>query len=121
MTLALAYADLADIDDVTPRSAADDTLFAELAAVLERHNALDRFGIVLLHSHFPVHDDEMLLETTDHQTRQQLIRPVTLNELDARAAVETSWRLGRHGETRMACNCLRSPDGKTHQGHFSTG
>lgn len=118
--VALAYADLPDIDSVEPRSAADDAMFQEMAKVLAKHDALRRFGVTLLHTHFPIKEGEVLLETTNHETREQLIRPVQLSEAESRGALETSWRLGPNGETMMACKCLVTPDGSQHQGHFPT-
>lgn len=52
MKTALAFADLPDVDAVLSKTEADDELFRELAEVLKRHNALDRFGITLLQTHF---------------------------------------------------------------------
>ena len=65
MQTALAFADLPDVDTPLPKTEADDKLFRELAEVLKRHNPLDRFGITLLHTHFPIKDGETLLETSD--------------------------------------------------------
>lgn len=71
-----AYEGLPRISEVQARTAADDPLFAELSDVLAKHQALDRFGIVLLHTHFPMKDGEILSEEIDEAGRTQLIRPV---------------------------------------------
>ncbi|WP_307806356.1 hypothetical protein [Streptomyces sp. FH025] len=42
---------------------------SDLVAVLERHGNLDRFGLCLLHDHFPVASDEILVETHDSDAR----------------------------------------------------
>lgn len=102
------------IADVEPRSNRDDQLFAELASVLQRHNALDRFGISLLHRHFEIKPGEVLLETTDIGTRVQTIRPVVHDELAAEPYVETAWRLG-DGWIAMGCKCVRFGDDHSHQ------
>jgi|SRR3989344_4881957 len=120
MNIALAYSRLPDIDRVRPKTKEDDGLFRELAGVLERHNALDRFGINLLHTHFPINEGEVLLETTDRKTREQVIRPVSLDAIQRQGILETSWRLGPNGDVRMACHCLMTPDGSSHQGHYET-
>ncbi|MDT0449491.1 hypothetical protein RM609_10460 [Streptomyces sp. DSM 40473] len=39
-------------------------------AVLEKHGNLDRFGLCLLHDHFPVASDEVLVETHDADARR---------------------------------------------------
>ncbi|KJK57680.1 hypothetical protein UK12_14950 [Saccharothrix sp. ST-888] len=41
----------------------------DLVAVLEKHGNLDRFGLCLLHHHFPVAADEILVETHDLAAR----------------------------------------------------
>lgn len=118
MNAALTYADLTDVDSVKRRTKEDEPLFRELAHVLAKHNALDRFGVTLLHTHFPIYEGEVLLETTNRGTREQVIRPVCVDEVQMVGALETSWRLGANGEILMACHCLMTPDGKSHQGHY---
>lgn len=120
MSTALTYAELPDVDSVRPRTKADDPLFRELAEVLARHNALNRFGVTMLHTHFSIDEGEVLLESTNREAREQIIRPVLVGDAELLGALETSWRLGPNGEILMACHCLMTPDGKEHQGHHST-
>ncbi|GAA2228426.1 MULTISPECIES: hypothetical protein [Kitasatospora] len=47
----------------------DSQFVSDLVAVLEKHGNLDRFGLVLLHDHFPVGDGEVLVETHDLAAR----------------------------------------------------
>ncbi|MGK4583592.1 hypothetical protein [Kitasatospora sp. HPMI-4] len=47
----------------------DGEFVDDLVAVLEKHGNLDRFGLVLLHDHFPVGADEILVETHDPAAR----------------------------------------------------
>lgn len=101
-----------NITDVEPRSEKDDALFAELAGVLKRHGALDRFGVCLLHRHFDIKPGEVLLEETDVESRTQTIRPVATIEGDC---VETAWRLG-DGFVAMHCICANYGTG---HGHFT--
>ena len=68
---------LSHIADVVPIGDADAACLSEVRAVLEKHGALDRFGVALLHSHFELAEDEILLETTDLDGREQLVRPVS--------------------------------------------
>lgn len=107
----------AHISEVEPRSANDNALFGELAEVLKKHNALDRFGVTLLHRHFEIKPGEVLLETTDIPSRVQTIRPVKHDEMTADPYVETSWRLG-DGWIAMGCKCVKFGD--DHQ-HLSRG
>lgn len=96
----------AHISDVEPRSEKDDALFAELACVLKKHDALNRFGVSLLHRHFEIKSGEVLLETTDIESRTQTIRPVDHTATDDDPCIETAWRLG-DGWVAMGCKCVQ--------------
>lgn len=106
--LALAYRDLKDIDDVAPLGTEDAACLEELRAVLLRYNAIERFGITLLHSHFPVHKGERLLETCDPDQRTLTMRPVADDTLADREIVETEWRFGRSGDIQAAMTCAKA-------------
>jgi hypothetical protein len=88
-----AMTQLRDINDVRRRSESNDACFAELRAVLEKHGCLDRFGVLLLHGHFPVNENEILVEECDQATRTLTIRPMSVDEVKARPVVQTQWRL----------------------------
>lgn len=88
-----AFAALPDIDDVEARSESDDACFAEIREVLERHGAVGRFGVTLLHQHFDLAEDELLVEQVDVDTRTLTIRPVPAAEVSDRRVKETQWRL----------------------------
>src|SRR5262249_39367548 len=64
------------IENAEPLGCQDVALLTELREVLARHGALGRFGLTLLHEHFPVEDNEVLLETNDPLTRTLEMRPV---------------------------------------------
>jgi hypothetical protein len=72
----MQWADLDHIADVKPIDESDAECLEEVRLVLQKHDALSRFGIALLHSHFGLADDEMMLETTDGERREHLVRPV---------------------------------------------
>lgn len=93
---------LPDIDDAEARSEADDMCFAEIREVLERHGAVGRFGITLLHQHFDVADNELLVEQVDVDTRTLTIRPVLAAEVAGQRVKETHWRLDTDA-TLTAC------------------
>jgi hypothetical protein len=88
-----SWNDLPDIDHVRGVGEVDLAIFEEIRAVLKRHNALDRFGISLLHKHFPLDDDEALVEVCDKDLRRLSIGPVKIGEVEEGKLVETSWRL----------------------------
>jgi hypothetical protein len=75
---------------------------------------LRRFGIALLHSHFELADDEMLLETTDVEKREHWVRPVKKSfleeaDLDTQTTVLT---FDENGYSQQ-CGCCRDKHGHT--------
>jgi hypothetical protein len=101
------------ISGVKTRSSADDRLFQELHDVLERHGALNRFGVALLHTHFPVAAGEVMMEETDVLGRRQTTRPVFASSLDPDDTIETLWSL-ESGRPIMRCTCQKYDDGHNH-------
>ncbi|MGW3566042.1 hypothetical protein ACWDSL_19570 [Streptomyces sp. NPDC000941] len=47
----------------------DAEFIRDLIAVLKKHGNIDRFGLCLLHDHFPLEADEVLVETNDPRAR----------------------------------------------------
>jgi hypothetical protein len=86
-------ASLPDIDDVAPVGEGDEACLADIKEVLRRHNKLDRFGVMLLHQHFDMDGDEILVEDVDVEKRTMLIRPVKRDQLTDVPSVGTQWRL----------------------------
>ena len=114
---------LPDIDEVPPLDDADDKIFAEVRAVLKQHGALQRFGVTLLHQHFPLAEGEVLVEQIDAENRILTTRPRTAEQ--SGLTRETSWRLddqtgARRCETQ--CQTDRDYEGKpTHlRRHYTT-
>jgi hypothetical protein len=99
---------LPDITEARPLGAGDERLVADLHEVLVRHDAAGRFGIALLHDHFPVGDDELLMETCDVERRTLTTTPVPLADLgsDGRL-IETLWAFerGEAGALQAALVC----------------
>jgi hypothetical protein len=56
----------------------------------------------LLHSHFPIADDESLLEETNVATRTMTLQPVKRTDIVASEVIETNWTLGS-GAAVQAC------------------
>lgn len=115
---------LPDIYDVKPVDADDDAVFAEVRAVLESHGALQRFGLTLLHQHFPMSDDEVLIEHIDVENRVLVNRPFPAAGRER--AIETSWRLDDPSAQRRCetmCQPWRNPDGSPGhiKQHYQTG
>lgn len=72
----------------------DVACFNELRDVLAKHNKLDRFGLCLLHKHFDVKPDEILVESCDILNRTLTIRPekVTPKPGQKNGLMDTNWR-----------------------------
>ena len=96
-TNVLSIPSLPDVNDVVKYSDLDKPLFDELYSVLNKFNALERFGISLLHNHFDLKENEVLLERTNRTNRTQTIEPISEVELMAMTYIETSWRLDVDG------------------------
>lgn len=79
--------------EIKPLNESDREVMEALREVLLKHNATDRFGITLIHSHFATDEDEMLLETNDSTTRTITIRPHKGHLPDG--TVETAWRFAK--------------------------
>ena len=93
--------DLPHINDVETVTPEDEQCLNEIKAVLERYGRTDKFGITLLHSHFPLADDEVFLEHTDEQARTLLSRPVKYSEILNKPYRPTVWRFD--GEKAQGC------------------
>jgi hypothetical protein len=105
---------MSHIHDVRPIGDSDAPVFEEIRSVLEKHGCLDRFGIALLHRHFDVGDEEMMLETTNEAAREHWVRPVLREELTARGLTVQS-TIVRFDDTGTVqyCGCFTDKDGHT--------
>ena len=122
-TIAGARLQLPDIDDVTPFGSQDQDCIDELCQVLDRYGALERFGIMLLHQHFELGPDEVLVEAADVDSRVLTIRPQKVGQLGS--TIETSWRFGPlTGQQRCETLCEkdRNFDGEEYhrRAHYTT-
>ncbi len=106
---------LHDIDDVKPIDDADAPCLEEIRQVLKKYNNLGRFGVALLHSHFELADDELMMETTDIAKREHWVRPVkksllTEHGVTAQTTIMNFDETGAH----IHCGCYASNLGHTH-------
>lgn len=106
-------------DAVEPFSEQDMACFAEIRDVLKKHDKLDRFGLTLLHKHFDIEEDEMLVETVNEETRTQIIQPMkksAVAQMDGQI-LETSWTL-KEGDAVRGCRiACYTQGGSHHRGH----
>ncbi len=106
--------DLAHINNVPPMSEKDDALLLELRAVLEKHDAIDRFGITLLHKHFDLADDEVLVETCDEERKELTSRPIKKSEALREHTLQVGVRFSKNDPVsvgRCTWTCYRDEDG----------
>lgn len=93
------WAEFPHIADVEPLGERDQTVLEEIRAVLEKHDALNRFGINLIHRHFGLAEGEVALEFTDQENRRQVVevRPEA-EVVGAANVIATQWVFGTKGE-----------------------
>lgn len=113
---ALTFNQLPDINEVEPFSVEDQDCLDELHAVLKRHGRVEKFGIILLHNHFHLEEDEVLVERYDAQKRTLLSRPAHLATLDLAHLRETVWRFDGPAGQRCPQYCPEDESG-THLGY----
>jgi len=109
------YHGLRDIDDTPGPSQEERSQLERLAAFMKREGMTARFGITLLHKHFEVEDDEMLVESCDPENRTLTIQSMKKEELAKVAGgyKQTQWRYdGANGN--LACVLLCSNVGQGH-------
>jgi hypothetical protein len=102
----MRWSELPHVDDVKPMDDGDSELMDELRQVLMKHDALDRFGVFLLHNHFDMSDDEFLMETTDEDARTQKIS-VSSGIAPDENAIQTMWKFDENGIGRGTVCVLR--------------
>lgn len=110
----LQWAQLKDIEDVEPLGDADTACLLDILSVLSKHGMAERFGVALLHSHFEMSEDEVLMEETDKESRTLISRAVKQSEAGG-SGVPTVWML-REGDATVSIRC-RSYCWKTLLGH----
>ena len=93
MPISTEHAGLLDIDEVKPLSDEDKQCFIELKEVLKRHGALQRFGVTLLHTHFPIYEGEVLVEECDEENRMLTLKPLKRSGFKEENVMQTNWRL----------------------------
>jgi hypothetical protein len=82
-------ANLKDLHEVEPINEGDHDCLDEVCAVLKKHGKLERFAISLLHKHFDLAADEVLVEYNDPHTRVLTVQPV--KQEGSGHTMETMW------------------------------
>ena len=111
----MQWSALSHIADVNPIDDDDAACLSEIRDVLAKHGRLERFGVSLLHSHFAVADDEMLLETTDAERREHWVRPVRKSFLEENGIVAQTTVVGFDAKGfNQNCGCNPRSSGHFH-------
>ena len=114
---------LSDIHAVEALNDDDRACLAGIREVLERHGRLDRFGVSLLHKHFEMEPDEILVEQVDEVGRKLMIKPVNTGVVQAEmsSAYETQWHWQRSasGEVSLVCIARCFPGNYESPGHVN--
>jgi len=113
MTAPLSPSDIAqwnhlpDIHDVRPLNNRDRACLDAVRDVLVKFDCLDRFGVNLLHKHFEMAEDELLVEQVDEAGRKLVTKPVKLDlvRADMPSAYETQWHWQQDGQGKVALVC----------------
>lgn len=113
---AMQWSSLTHIADVKPIGDHDAACLEDIRKVLQKHDALSRFGVTLLHSHFDLQDDEMMLETTNLENREHWVRPIkkALLEQEGITAQTTVISFNENGYNQN-CGCDPRSTGHHHK------
>ncbi len=93
-----------DIGETHSLDESDKHVMEKIRDVLSEHNKLDRFGLTLLHKHFEVAPDEILVESVNVEKRELVVSPVKLALIGSEmpSAYETQWKLST-GAAAQVC------------------
>ena len=106
--------DLPHINDTPHISDSDEACLAELEQVLKEHGKTSRFGVSLLHSHFPLAEDEVLLEHCDEQARTLSAKAVKFDQIVTGGFRPTLWRFD--GSKNHVCGWCPTDENQKHSG-----
>jgi hypothetical protein len=115
----MQWGKIADLHEVPSIKNDDIICMKEIREVLSKHGKLDRFALHLIHKHFDISDDEILVEYNDVDTREQYFKVEKLSSETLQYAIPTTWTLDQL-EPMARCVCAyRSNSG--HLGRHETG
>lgn len=108
---------LKDIDDVEPINEKDHYVLTELREVLLKHGYTNRLGICLLHKHFDISQNEIVVEKTDVDARVSVLSVEKNN--NEQNSIETMWKFSDNIEAGQKC-VLRCNYNSGHRSYHST-
>jgi len=101
----IQWTSLVDIDEVEAVGDRDYAVLDEIRKVLVRHGYTHRFGICLLHKHFDLGNDEVLMETTDGNTRKSTLAVERRGE-QLTNSIETMWKFSDKSGPLAVTKCV---------------
>lgn len=110
----LQASELPSIHKVFPVSSKDQVCIDEIKQVLARHGAQSRSGIALLHKHFELTDDEILVEECDVEQRVLTTRPRKLSEVTPQRFIKTVFAFDPSLERDCQPHCPYDDAGNHH-------
>ncbi|MDO5970879.1 hypothetical protein Q4Q35_13785 [Flavivirga aquimarina] len=113
----IQHSTLKDIDDVDPICDKDHEVLEEVRQILSKHKYTDRFGLILLHKHFDIATDEMLLEETDVENKVSTVRVEKAKGTEINT-IETMWKFSEDIKAGTRC-VLRCNYNSGHKAYHS--
>lgn len=114
----MQWANIKDLHECEPLSDADLACMRDVRAALAKHGKLNRFALHLVHKHFDIAEDEVLVEYSESSTREQFFRVEKATSETALHAIPTTWTL-ESMEPMARCVCATRQGG--HLGRHETG
>ena len=81
------------VKEVRPLSDDERATLMDVAALLQEKGLTDRVGISLLHKHFDLAADEVMVEEESQGSRVLTSAPAKVESLLGRSYLETNWRI----------------------------
>ncbi|MDB5490438.1 MAG: hypothetical protein JWO78_287 [Micavibrio sp.] len=101
---------LDDLHDTAPLGQDDFECMRAVREVLMKFNKVERFALHLVHKHFDLADDEVLVEYSNANTREQYFKPEKADSEIARDTIPTTWML-KDMEPSVICVCAKTENG----------
>jgi hypothetical protein len=101
----IQWTSLTDIDEIQPIDDRDYEVLDDLRSVLAKHGYTHRFGICLLHKHFDLGNDEVLMETTDASARISTLAVQRRGEQTTNS-IETMWKFSDKSGPLAVTKCV---------------
>lgn len=114
----LVHNNLKDIDEVEKLNDSDLKCINQVREILKQHQKEDKFGVLLLHKHFDIDEDEIMLESIDLKTRTLTTKPVKTSTLKNSSFIQTVWAFSNEPSLNRSCQscCPYDKSGK-HYGY----